>query len=52
MIHTLTSDCYLHKCNRNRQQFLTNMEKQRAVILIGLVTACVSIVTYIWIVYA
>ena len=51
MIQTLTTNSYLYKVNRHRQQFLTQIEKRRAVMLCAGITASVTISTLIWILY-
>jgi len=41
----------LYQVHRNKVEMLTKMEKRRAFFLVCGITICVSIVTYVWIMY-
>jgi len=51
MIHTLSSSLALYHIHRNRVAMLTAMEKRRAIMLLSGIVACVTLVSYIFIVY-
>jgi hypothetical protein len=42
MIPTLVTDCYLYKVNRHRQQWLTEIEKRRALIFVCVISAVIT----------
>jgi hypothetical protein len=51
VIHTLQSDLYLYKVNRNRTHYLTQLERQRAAMYVTLITFCVTVSTLLWLIY-
>ncbi len=50
MIPTLTSDGFLHKVNRHRQRFLTELERRKAFRYCIAVFTCIAIIVMAYIV--
>jgi len=44
MIHTLSSNSYLYKVNRNRVEYLTAIEKRRAMLYAFGIALCAAII--------
>ena len=51
MIHTLQSNLFLYKVNRNRQHYMTTMEKEKAFLYVSLITLCVTLSALLWIIH-
>ena len=49
--HTLSSSLYLYQVHRNRQHYLTSIEKRKAIKLVSAITFCVTVSSILWIVY-
>ncbi len=50
MIPTLTSDGFLHKVNRHRQRFLTELERRKAFRYCIAIFTCIAIIVMAYIV--
>ena len=51
MIPTLISDCFLYKVHRNREQYLTQAERRRAMLLGSGITMAITISILLWTCY-
>jgi len=51
MITTLSTSGFLFQVNRNRQQYLTALEKRRSFLYCVGIAVCVTIATLIFVIY-